>query len=116
MLAAAVGLAGCDSNDGGNGGGDGVPTASFTASPTSVRAGDGNRTVVTLDGSASFDPDGGPLSFSWTVPNGTFVDGTSASSEIAEVTFPGTAPYRVTLIVTDADGNSDSFSFTVGLN
>ena len=61
MLAAAVGLAGCDSNDGGNGGGDGVPTASFTASPTSVRAGDGNRTVVTLDGSASFDPDGGVM-------------------------------------------------------
>ena len=69
-----------------------------------------------LDGSASSDPDGGDLSYSWIVPNGTFVDGTSSSSAVAAVTFPGTAPYRVTLTVTDLAGNRDTTSFTVGLN
>ena len=111
-LFAAVGLVGCDSDDPA----DGAPTASFTASPTSVPAGDNHQTVVTLDGSASSDPDGDALSFSWNVPSGTFVGGTSSSSEIAQVTFPGTGSYNVTLTVTDPDGNSDSASFTVGLN
>ena len=72
--------------------------------------------VAQLDGSASSDPDGGQLSFSWSVPSGTFVEGTSSTSEIAKVTFPGAAPYKITLTVTDSDGNSDSFSFTVGLS
>lgn len=109
----ALTVTGCDSEDEGGGA---APTASFTASPNSVPAGDGNQTVVTLDASASSDPDGDPLSYSWTVPNGTFVEGTSASSEIAKVTFPGIAPYDVTLTVTDPDGNSDSTTVTVGLS
>lgn len=93
-----------------------APTASFTASPTSVPAGDGNSTVVTLNGSASSDPDGDSLTFSWTVPSGTFVGGTGPDSEIAQVTFPGAAPYTVTLIVDDGNGRTDSTSFTIQLN
>jgi len=109
-------IAGCDSEDDDAGGGDDAPTASFTASPTSVAAGDNHQTVVTLDGSASSDPDGDPLTFAWIAPSGKFVEGTSSSSEIAKVTFPGIAPYEVRLTVTDPDGNSDTTTFTVGLN
>lgn len=112
ILLAAAGMIGCDSDESG----DGAPTASFTASPTSVPAGDNHETVVTLDGSASSDPDGDVLSYAWVAPMGRYVGGTSASSEIAQVTFPGSAPYDVTLTVTDPDGNSDTASVTVGLN
>lgn len=108
----------CGDDDGGmtGNGGNRAPTASFTADPTVVPAGDNNTTIVTLDGSASSDPDGDSLTFSWTVPSGTFVNGTSASDEIAQVTFPGTAPYTVTLEVDDGNGGTDSFSFTVRLS
>ena len=92
------------------------PVASFTAVPPTVPSGDNDQTIVTLDGSASDDPDGGPLTYSWIVPNGTFVEGTSASSAVARVTFPGTAPYAVSLTVTDEDGRSNTFTFTVGLS
>ncbi len=112
----ALTIAGCDSEDDDSGGDDNAPTASFTASPTSVPAGDNHQTVVTLDASASSDPDGDPLNFSWVAPSGTYVEGTSSSSEIAKVTFPGIAPYEVRLTVTDPDGNSDTATFTVGLN
>ena len=78
-----------------------APVASAVPSPSSVPAGDNNTTVVTLDGSGSFDPDGDPLTFAWTVDSGTFVNGTSATDEIPQVTFPGNAPYGVRLIVSD---------------
>ncbi|MFV1980895.1 MAG: PKD domain-containing protein [Rhodothermia bacterium] len=109
-------IAGCGDDGGLTDNGEGDPTASFTASPTSVAAGDNNQTVVTLDASNSSDPDGDALSFAWVAPSATFVEGTSASSEIAKVTYPGIAPYPVRLTVTDPDGNSDSATFTVGLN
>ena len=96
-------------------GGNQAPTAFFTASPQNVAAGDGNQTVVTLDGSGSSDPDGDPLTYQWTVPGGTFVDGTSASSVSPHVTFPGIVPYFITLLVRDSAGATDTFSFTVGL-
>ena len=96
--------------------GNNAPVASFTASPTSVPVGDAHTTVVTLDGSASTDPDGDALTYIWTVPSGVFVNGTSATSVIPQVTFPGTGPYNVTLAVSDGRGGSDSTSFTVTLS
>jgi len=93
-----------------------APTAFFTASPTSVPAGDAHQTVVTLNGSGSSDPDGDPLTFQWSVPGGNFVDGTTANSENPHVTFPGVVPYIVTLTVRDPQGATDSFSFEIGLN
>ena len=91
------------------------PTARVTASPQNVPAGDGNQTVVTIDASASSDPDGDPLTYSWVVPNGTFVGGTSSTDAIVQVTFPGTAPYTVTVTVSDGNGGSDSAQITIGL-
>jgi len=93
-----------------------APTAVIAASPTSVPSGDNNQTVVTLDGSGSSDPEGDPLTFSWVVESGTFVNGTNASSEIAQVTFPGSAPYGVSLTVSDGNGNQDTAQTTIGVS
>jgi hypothetical protein len=95
--------------------GNNAPTAVISANPTSVPAGDGNVTVVTLDGTGSTDPDGDSLTYAWTAASGTFVNGTTASSATAEVTFPGTAPYAVTLTVNDGNGGSNTASTTIQL-
>lgn len=94
---------------------NGSPVAVISAEPTRVPAGDNNQTVVTLDAAGSFDPDGDALSYEWTAQSGTFVDGTSATDQVAKVTFPGAAPYRVTLVVRDGRGGSDSAETTIGL-
>lgn len=91
------------------------PSASISASPTTVPRGDGNNTVVTLDGSGSTDPNGDTLTYQWTAASGTFVNNTTPADMIAQVTFPGTAPYAVTLTVTDPAGNSDVAVTTIGL-
>jgi len=90
-----------------------APTAVATASPTTVPTGDGNTTVVTLTGTASSDPENDPLTFLWSVPSGTFVGGTGATSSVAEVTFPGTGAYVVTLTVSDGQGNQDTATVTI---
>jgi len=93
-----------------------APTAVISASPTVVPRNDGNNTVVTLDGSGSTDPNGNSLTYRWTAASGTFVNGTTPTDSIAQVTFPGTAPYAVTLTVTDPDGNSNTANTTIGLS
>lgn len=90
-----------------------APTAMVTADRTSVPAGDNNTTVVRIDASGSSDPDNDPLTFSWVVPSGTFVNGTTNTDEIIEVTFPGAAPYTVTVTVNDGRGGSDTASITI---
>lgn len=91
------------------------PTAVATADPPAVPEGDANQTIVTLDGSASSDPDGDPLTFDWAVTSGTFVNGTDANSPVAQVTFPGMAPYPVTLTVADGRGGQDQAELTIEL-
>ncbi len=115
MFLASLVLGACSDDDDPIGMDNEAPTAQVTASPENVPAGDGNRTVVTLDASGSSDPDGDALTFSWTVPSGTFVGGTTASDAIVQVTFPGTAPYRVTVTINDGNGGNDSAEVTVGL-
>ena len=63
---------------------------------------DGNcRAVVALDGGASSDADGDPLTFTWTGPFGT-VSGTTASVELPAGT------HVITLTVRDGRGASSS--------
>ncbi len=102
--------------DDGVGSGNNDPVAVIEANPTSVPTGDGNQTVVTLDGSGSSDSESDPLTFSWTVPNGTFVSGTTASSGIAQVTFPGTRNYVVTLTIDDGNGHQSMAQVTITIS
>ncbi len=113
ILAALV-AASCG-DDGGTNPQNEDPNAAIAANPTVVGAGDNHTTVVTLDGNGSSDPDGDTLSFSWTVPNGRFVNGTSATDPSVQVTFPGTKPYTVTLVVNDGKGGTDTASVLIDL-
>lgn len=83
------------------------PVAAVTADPVSVPEMDNHRTVVTLDGSASWDPDGDALTYEWSVPGGTFLVAPGPGDAVVRVTFPGNAPYRITLIVRDGRGGED---------
>lgn len=92
---------------------NGAPSAVVTADPDSVPAGDGNTTIVTVDATGSSDPDGDSLTYAWTVPSGTFENGTGATDDLIEVSFPGSAPYEVTVIVTDAFSAADTAAVTI---
>jgi len=96
-------------------GGNAAPTATINASPLIVPRNDGNTTVVTLDGSGSTDPDNDPLTYAWTAASGTFVGNTTPSDIQAQVTFPGLAPYLVTLTVNDGQGHSNMASVTIAV-
>ena len=69
-----------------------APTASFTASPISGDL----PLAVTFDASASTDPDGTIVSYSW-----DFGDGAAASGVTINHTFTWAGTYTVTLTVTD---------------
>ena len=69
--------------------------------------GDGNcngQELVTLDGSGSFDPDGDPLSFTWTEPPGGSVIATGAQPSVSFAT----GIHTIGLTVEDPFGSSDS--------
>jgi hypothetical protein len=60
--------------------------------------------LVAFNGTTSFDPDGGPLTFSWNVgdpPTGAF----TAASFSYDFSTPSPPPYQVVLTVTDDDGD-----------
>ncbi len=114
ILAALVAL-GCGDDQGTNTQQNRAPNAVIAANPTVTAVGDNHTTVVTLDGTGSSDPDGDTLSFSWTVPNGRFVNGTSATDPLVQVTFPGTAPYTVTVVVNDGKGGTDTASVVIDI-
>ena len=92
-----------------------APTARIAAAPLNVLISDNHTTVVTIDGSGSTDPDDDALTYSWVVPSGRFVDGTSDTDAVIKVTFPGAAPYVVTLTVRDGRGGSNATNVTIGL-
>jgi PKD repeat protein len=65
--------------------------------------------TVTLDGSQSFDPDGGELThYEWQATSGDI--SLSATGKIATVTLVEPAHYSLTLTVIDDEGDSDSTS------
>ena len=124
-VALSVGpLAACSSDDGDGGLTDPPgnndpanqpPDAAIQSSHDAVPPGDNNQTVVTLDGSGSSDPDGDELTYNWDVFGATYVGGTDPSNEVVQVTFPGAAPYPITLTVSDGRGGTDLANFLVDL-
>jgi glucose/arabinose dehydrogenase/chitodextrinase len=71
------------------------PVARFTASPSTPLVG----ADVTFDGSASFDPDGSILNYTW-----DFGDGSSGSGVVVTHAYGTHGVFVVTLAVTDSDG------------
>ncbi len=68
------------------------PMARFTTSESIAKAG----TPLTLNGNASTDPDGDPLTYNW-----FFGDGSSASGAVVSHVFAVPDQYLVTLVVSD---------------
>jgi len=74
----------------------------------------GGKRWISLNGSASYDPDGDPLTYSWTVdivPSGsTFTSAliSNSTSSVARFRADVAGTYWFTLTVTDPDGESHS--------
>src|SRR5262249_43270253 len=77
------------------------PAVANAGGDQSLSAGASCREAVTLDGSASFDPDGDPLTYTWTGSFGT------ASGAVTSVTL-GPGAETITLTVQDGRGGASS--------
>ncbi len=76
---------------------DRTPVAIFTQSSTNVLT----SVLVNFDGSASSDPDGTIISYSW-----TFGEGTTGSGHTVSHSYAAAGAYKVTLNVTDNSGST----------
>ncbi|MCH8086325.1 MAG: PKD domain-containing protein [Chloroflexi bacterium] len=87
------------------------PTADFIWHPDAVPEGDNYQTMFTFSASAS-DPDGDPLTYEWQFTGGR---PPTATGELVNTTFPGIAPYLITLTVSDGRGGETVVVHTVPL-
>lgn len=87
------------------------PTAVASASATAVSVG----TTVSLDGSASSDPEDDPLMFLWILskPAGSTAVLSSTTSAMPNFTVDVEGAYTATLVVNDGDLNSDPASVMI---
>ena len=67
-----------------------------------------NSVLVNFDGSNSYDPDGGPLTYEW-----SFGDGSTGTGATPSHTFTAPGTYTVELTVTDNENKTDSDMMTV---
>jgi PKD repeat protein len=82
-----------------------APTASFTVTPTTGAI----PLAVSVNGSASSDPDGSIASYAW-----NFGDGSTATGATASYTYTTAGTFTITLTVTDNQGATASTTRTVG--
>ena len=84
------------------------------AGPDQIVECQGSTTTLSLDGTASSDPDGDPLSFSWTTgcPGGSFDDATSAMPNLTVDTSSAVVCIN-TLNIEDGNGGSCTDSAVV---
>ncbi|MEO1261995.1 MAG: glycosyl hydrolase family 8 [Bacteroidota bacterium] len=80
------------------------PTADFSLTPTSGQA----PLVVSFDASASFDPDGDPLTYAW-----DFGDGNSGNGLMVNHTYTTTGTFTATLTVDDGNGETDTHTASI---
>jgi PKD repeat protein len=83
-----------------------APTGGTNRAPTAAAGGPYSGTTgtpVVFDGSASFDPDGDPLSYAW-----TFGDGGTGSGVQPSHVYQAAGSYSATLRVTDSRGASSA--------
>jgi len=81
-----------------------LPTASFTATPTSGQA----ALAVSFNASGSSDSDGSIVAYAW-----SFGDGGSSSGVTANHTYNSAGTYTAWLTVTDDDGATNSTTRTI---
>lgn len=70
---------------------------------------------IQLDGSDSWDREGGPLAYSWRVANGSaaLIQGSAKTAKPMVVLFGGHGDYSFELTVTDPEGASDTATATI---
>jgi hypothetical protein len=69
--------------------------------------------TATLNGSASYDPDGSIVKYAWVQTSGTATTINHADSSVANVVYAVAGTYQYTLNVTDNDGATSSANVTV---
>ena len=79
--------------------GNAPPVVNITASPDSLNV--AAHEILTVDASASFDPEGSQLSFNWQIDGGAVI--TNYAPDQAGIQFPGPGLYLLTLTLEDED-------------
>ncbi len=91
------------------------PVAKILLDPPALPEQDHGTTIVTLDGTGSFDPEGGHLKYTWQVDGADFVEGTDSHSPVARIRLRRSGfaqPIRLTI----ADPKGATRSATVTLD
>ena len=107
---ASIHLAACDGGGDDNDGNQNTilnqaPTASISVIPDSQSTALTTETEITLDGSASSDPDDDQITYAWSQPSGQSISLSSTNS--ASTTFTTTEPGAYTFTLTVDDGELD---------
>jgi hypothetical protein len=91
--------------------GNGAPTASFTATPSSPSTGE----VVQFDASASEDPDGSIVRYEWDIDGDNTYETDTGASATTSTTYATAGARSVGLRVTDEDGASATATQSVNV-
>jgi PKD repeat protein len=86
----------------------GPPVAILNVKPTAVVG-----EVIPVDGSASYDPDGGPLTYSWTTIGAV---GSIGKTSKGNISYSSSGIKTITLTVTDIEGYTSTVSQNVNVS